>query len=440
MQTFDTIIVGGGFTGVAASLTLSNSDNKVLLIEKDSNLGGLAGSFSLEGTSLDKFYHHWFTSDNYIIDLISKLGLHEKLIFENSNTGIYYSKSSYKMSTPLDLLRFKPLSLFNRLRLGLLTLYVRRIKDWMPLESMTAEDWLIRLGGKSVYEIVWRPLLMGKFGKFYKEIGAVWFWNKLKLRGGSRDSSGEEKLVYLKGGFAKIAEEIEKIILERDGQVLKNAAVRRVSKQNEVWLVELFDGSAFNSKNVLVTTPFPIFSEMIKSWAHPEYLNSLGNIKYIGNVCLVLVLTNSLSDTYWLNINDTNFPFVGIIEHTNLDSTSSFRGKHIVYLSKYLPTDEKIYSMTKDEFLNYAIPYIEKIFPEFNESWITDSFLWKSPYSQPLVFKDYSKIIPEIRTPYKGLYLSSMAQIYPEDRGTNYAVREGYKAAELILNETFNFE
>jgi protoporphyrinogen oxidase len=169
-----------------------------------------------------------------------------------------------------------------------------------------------------------------------------------------------------------------------------------------------------------------------------DYRTQCEQIRFLGNSCLVLRLSRSLSSTYWLNVADPTFPFVGIIEHTNLDAKENYGGDHIVYLSKYLPTTEKLFSFSTDEMLDYCIPFIQKIFPEFNRSWILSHHVWKAHYSQPVITKHYSKLIPSLQTPIGGLWLCTMAQVYPEDRGTNYAVRYGRRVAKEILNSLYS--
>ena len=171
----------------------------------------------------------------------------------------------------------------------------------------------------------------------------------------------------------------------------------------------------------------------MKEAVDASYIEQLNKIQYIGNVCLTLELKQSLSEIYWLNVNDPGFPFVGVIEHTNFESKETYKGRHIVYLSKYLPTDEVLYNMTEKEFFDYAMPYIKKMFPLFTEDWVLDYHVWKEAYSQPLVTLHYSKLIPGVTTPLPNVLINTMAQIYPEDRGTNYAVREGKLMAQKLI-------
>jgi protoporphyrinogen oxidase len=183
---------------------------------------------------------------------------------------------------------------------------------------------------------------------------------------------------------------------------------------------------------VLATPALPFVAEMVEPYVSPEYAASLRQIEYLANVCLVLQLDRSLSDTYWLNVNDPEFPFVAVIEHTNFEPPETYGGRRIVYLSKYLPESAAMYQMGDEELLRFSVPHIKRMFPKFDESWIVDYHVWRATHSQPIVVKRYSELIPAVRTPLEGLYLATMAQVYPEDRGTNYAIREGRAVGRLM--------
>lgn len=426
------VVVGGGFAGLAAAYDLARAGHRVTVLEADNHVGGLAGSFESEGDRLDRFYHHWFTNDLAVLGLIADLGLSDEVVVHPTNTGVYYNRSFFKLSTPLDLLRFSALPFLDRIRLGILTLRARRVKNWRELENRTAADWLLALGGRKVFEVVWRPLLEGKFGPYADRVSAVWFWNKLKLRGGSRGSTGEERLAYFKGSFARLAEATAQAIIDHGGAVLTDTPAKAIDPAGEHrWRVTT-DDAVYDADHVIATPALPIIANLIEDWADEDYAASLNRIEYLANVCLVLELHQSLSSTYWLNVNDPSFPYVGVIEHTNFESPESYGGKHVVYLSKYLPHTDSLYAMSPEEVLEFSIPHLQRMFPEFSRSWIHRFHVWRARWSQPVVERNYSALIPAEDGPLPGFHICSMAQIYPEDRGTNYAIREGRRLAERL--------
>jgi protoporphyrinogen oxidase len=425
------IVIGGGFTGLAAAYRLAKAGIQPLVIEADHEVGGLAGSFDVGGTKLEKFYHHWFTNDIHVMNLIDELGARDRILLRPTRTGMYYAQNFFRLSTPRDLLGFTPLPFVDRIRLGILALRARKVEDWRSLEDRTAEEWLISMGGRKAYETIWRPMLAGKFGRYASVISAVWFWNKLKLRGGSRGSGGEEVLAYYRGGFAELAARLAKAIEDLGGIIHLGERVTSVDRAPDGVTVATTLGS-YTAPAALCTLPLPVFADLLPTSVERSYVDSLKAIEYIANTCLVLELDRSLSDTYWLNVADPDFPYVGIIEHTNFEPPESYQGRHIVYLSKYLPEDEPLFQMSSEETIEYSLPFIKRMFPSFDRSWILDYHVWKARYSQPIVVRGYSKLIPPTETPIPGLFLATMAQVYPEDRGTNYAIRDGEAVAQVL--------
>lgn len=425
-------IVGAGYTGLSAAYELAKAGHQVTIFEKDHDIGGLAGTFELEpGRRIEKFYHHWFTSDTAIIDFAKELGFGDKLRYVATNTGLYFANSIFRLASPKDLLSFSPIPFLDRIRTGLMALYARRISNWKPLEKITAEDWIKKIGGKAAYEVIWKPLLAGKFGAEAPHVSAVWFWNKLKLRGSSRNDKGGESLVYIDGGFSTVTGSIISA-LEKLGVTfrLSTAVDQVISEKGEVTGVKVGQ-ETIPCDVALLTAPLPTCLR-IAPQIPEEIASKAEQIRFLGNVCLILRLKRSLSSTYWLNVADPTFPFVGVIEHTNLDDKSNYGGEHIAYISKYLSTSDSMFLMSDQEVIEYALPYVKKIFPEFTDDWLIKAHVWRAEYSQPVITKNYSEFIPPSELPVKGLWLATMAQIYPEDRGTNYAVKFGREVGRGI--------
>jgi protoporphyrinogen oxidase len=429
------VIIGAGFTGLTAAYEIARENIAVTLLEKSADIGGLASSFKTKGQKLETFYHHWFKSDRHAMDLVNSLGCRDRLLSITSKTGVYFRNRFFNLSRPLDVLRFKPLGLLDRVRLGLMVLRARRVKDWRRLESVTAQEWILKLCGRKVYEVVWEPLLRGKFGPFAQTISAVWFWNKLLLRGGSRDHAGNEVLVYYRGGFAALLEKIGLEITSFGGTIkLGEPAEKLIAQDGCIRAVQTRNGP-IEADAVIATPALPTVAHLLEGNASGAYLAGLRAVKYLANLCLVLELSHGLSDIYWINVLDADFPFVGVIEHTNLVPAETYGGSHVVYLSKYLPETAELYRMEDKQVFEFSLPFIERMFPRFDRSWVERYHVFRAPYAQPVVECNYSQSIPASETPIKGLYIASMAQIYPEDRGTNYAIREGARIARMVTNQ-----
>ena len=432
----DVAVVGAGFGGLAAAYELSKAGSNVTVLERDNSLGGLAATFNAGGQDLEKFYHHWLGTDKEIFDLIREIGFGHKLTFKSSKVGIYYAAKTFKFSSPLDLLKFEPLPFLSRLRFGVSILYSWTLKNTKYLETVTAEEWLVKVAGAKSYETVWRPLLIGKFGEdFYREVAAIWIWNKLIQRGKSRDKRAKEFLGYYQGGFSEFIRDLTKEIKDRGAEVELNANVTRIREGLGSSVDLLVNGRWRGFDKVIYTGHVPELVSMYKASGFIKQANDLNCIKYLANVCLILETTASLSDTYWLNVNDLSFPFVGIIEHTNFEGKDKYDGKHLIYLSKYVPSSHPLYAMTRDEMTDFAIPHIKRLFPEFQASSISNSFLWKADFAQPLITKNYSSFIPSVETDIPNFFLSTMAQVYPQDRGTNYAVKLGREVGWMVAEQ-----
>ena len=433
MDNYDTVIVGAGFTGLTAAYELSKQGKKVLVVESDSSAGGLAGTFTFpDGVRLEKFYHHWFNNDTELPRLARELGLEQDILCLPTRTGIFFNGRIWNLSTPLDLLRFTPLSFIDRLRLGFLVLLVRRIKDWKTIEHLSIREWLEPLCGKAVYRLVWEPLITSKFSIYAETINAVWMWKKLVLRGGTRNSSGGEELVYFKGGFGRLTDALEMAITNAGGKVLYGVHVTGVVTDGTLLLALQTDQGDIAGKRFLFTPAFPIIADLFAKAGPDAWVASLRRVRYLANICLVLRLRQNLSTTYWLNVNDPGFPFVGVIEHTNFDTPQNYNGSHIVFLSKYLSTDDPIWQDSDSEYFAFAFAHLKRMFPHLDASGVTGYSVWRTPYGQHVTERGYSDYVPAHETPYENAWVATMAQIYPEDRGTNYAIRDGKNIAAIL--------
>ena len=434
-------IIGAGATGLAAAYVLTRAGHQVAVYERSPFLGGHASTFDVGGERLERGYHHWFTSDTDIVDLVQEIGLGDSIRWIDSTVGTLYDGRIYNFVTPMDLLKFKPLNMADRIRLGLTTLYLQRQKNWMKYERITADEWLRKNAGRGPYEVFWGPMLRGKFGEdHYKKVSMAWVWGKINTRVKSRGKSMvKEKLGYPMGSFGQVFDVVTDRIREQGGEVHLSASVESITVEDgrvQGMNVRPADSSVERKifDAVIATTPSHIFPRLVPPLTK-DYAERLASVEYMAAVLIVLVLDKPLSHVYWLNVADRSIPFVGVIEHTNLIGPEHYGGKHIVYLSNYLTTDHPMYRMEQQELLDEYLPHLRKINSDFDPSWVETSYHHRVDGAQPVIGINYSQHIPSHRTPFEGVYLANTTQIYPEDRGTNYSVRMGRAVARLVMND-----
>ena len=433
-------IIGGGAAGLAAAYELTSQGHYAEVFEVAPFLGGQASTFDVGGGQLERGYHHLFVSDTAITELINELGLGHKLAWLESKVGLYHSGRIWDFATPLDLLRFKPLSLGQRIRLGLWTFALQKTRNWQKFEGVTAQDWLTRHLGQEIYQTIWEPMLRGKFGEFYSQVSMAWLWGKIYLRVASRRNAlQKERLGYPMGSFGEVFERLEERIIQQGGAVHLSSRVSRVVMDDgvAVGLEVQLSGKEAEVKSydaVIATTPSYVFTRLVPQMPQ-DYLDKLVNVRYLSAVLMILTLDRPLSGKYWLNVADRTLPFVGVIEHTNMIDPALYGGRHIVYLTNYTPRESDLYQKSGSELLEDFIPHLQKINPDFDRSWIQEYYHHKVDGAQPIIGVNYSQEIPDHRTPFKHLYLANTTQIYPEDRGTNYSVRMGRQVAQLLLGD-----
>lgn len=432
-------IIGGGAAGLAAAYELTKRGHYAEVFEAAPFLGGQASTFEVGGGQLERGYHHLFVSDTAIADLIHELGLGHRLEWHESKVGLYHSGRIWDFATPMDLLRFKPLSLPQRIRLGLWTFILQKTRNWQKFEGVTAQEWLTQRLGAETYRTIWEPMLRGKFGEYYDQIGMTWLWGKIYLRVASREKGLQrERLGYPMGSFGEVFDRLGARVVELGGAVHTSARVNRIEvneRGDAAGLAAQLDGQEPAVRNydaVIATTPSYIFTRLAP-FLPADYRERLKQTRYLAAVLLILTLDRPLSEKYWLNVADRALPFVGVIEHTNMIDKALYGGRHILYLTNYTPRDSDLYRKSPEELLEDFVPHLQKLNPAFQRSWIREYYHHKVDGAQPIIGVNYGRQRPDHRTPCQNLYLANTTQIYPEDRGTNYSVRMGRQVARMVL-------
>ncbi|HOC41770.1 MAG TPA: NAD(P)/FAD-dependent oxidoreductase [Thermoanaerobaculales bacterium] len=428
-------VVGAGLSGLTAALRLAERGHRVRIYERYPRPGGLARVLEVGGEPLEAFYHHLFTSDRAAVALAEELGVGDLLEWLPSRMGIWTEGRLWDFGTPVSLLRFRPLNPVDKLRFVLATLRLQYTGRYQQFENVTAVEWIRRTQGERVWRTVWGPLFHQKFADRAEQVAMVWLWGKLRLRGRSRSESGlGERLGYMRGSFARLITALEGRIAAAGGQLCLSEPVRRVERADGRFQVVTRSG-AQPADRVVVAAPVPDHIEIAGHLLDPQELGRLQGLQATAAICTVLELSRSLTPFYWLNIADPEMPFGGLIEHTNYIPRDRYGGRHILYISNYLFPDHPLYRANKEEVLNSYLPALQRVNPSFDRSWILASHHFHADYAQPVVTRGYREQIPGMRTSVTGLYLCCMAQIFPEDRGMNYAIAYGDRVARLVLED-----
>lgn len=385
-----------------------------VIFESKKECGGLARGFREDEWrwNLENFYHHVFTNDKDVLELAKKVGA--KTLILHPQTNSYYHGKETPLDSPISLLKFSGISLWARLHMGMGLMLLKLLPNGMFLEKYHAVEVLPKLLGREGYKVVWEKLLKAKFGPHVNEVNLAWFWSRVAKR--------TKNLGYFEGGFEGLIRKTEEYIKRHGGEIRTGVMVERIEIDGDGVLV---DGERFDS--VVVTTPAPIAAKMVRGLTIPE-------IDYLWGQTLILETSRKLINGYWLNILEKDFPFLVMVEHTNMIDKKHYGGKRLVYLGNYLPEGHKQLKMNEEQLLKIYSPFIKKINTHFNKRLIKKSFLFREPFAQPVFPVNYSRMIPNSRLG-SGVYLANMSMVYPFDRGTNYAVKLGNDIAELVVSD-----
>ena len=423
-------IIGAGYAGLSAAYDLRKAGHEVTIYESANFAGGLAAGFKEPhwDWSVEKFYHHWFQSDDSMLGLIEELGWDDKVIFPRPLTVMLYKDKFHPFDSILNALLFPGLGFgLNKIRFGFVGLFLRLTNNWKALEKVTADSWMMKWAGKQVYEQMWKPLLVGKFGPFYKDVNMAWMWARIKAR--------TTRLGTFEGGFQRFSDMFAEKLRGMGVEIRLGVGVKFIKKNQASGLFIDAGGVVESFDQVLVTTSPNLIAKMCPDLPE-DYLKGLLELKSMGAVVMVLSLKHKLSKDgyYWFNLpKDVGYPMLALVEHTNFVSKEHFGNDHIVYAGDYLELGHEYFSLSDEELLERFLPAFEKINPEFSREWINKVWVNKTNYAQPVPLVNHSKNIPAIQTPIDGLYFASMSQVYPWDRGTNFAVEIGRRAARMIL-------
>jgi protoporphyrinogen oxidase len=448
-------VIGAGVTGLTAAYRLAQAGCSCHVYERWPGLGGQVATREVPGGDrLEHYYHHLFTSDREIVALYDELGMHGAVEWRPSSVAVFVDGRQLPFTTPLDLLRFGPLPVRTRVRMGLAVVALQRLARTVePFERITARELVERRFGREAWEVLWGPLLRAKFGDRADEVSGAWLWSKLTVRRRIEGREARQELLgYPRGGWQPLLDALAGRIEAGGGAVRTDRPARRIARAGGALAVESGAPGSFRSgldparfepagsesyDAVVATVPSDVFLALLDGDLRGElgrtYVERVEAAEYQAALCLVLELDRRFSPFYWTNVADPRVPFIGLIEHTNLVPPARYGGRRFLYVANYLDRADPLLELEPDALLDRYTSGLRAVNPEFEASWVRELRLYREPAAQPVVTVGHRERIPPLRTPARGLVLANTIQIYPEDRGTNYSVRLGGEAAAALL-------
>lgn len=417
-------IIGGGWTGLVLARKLMDR-HEITLFEREGQLGGLATYQDYDHFFWDRFYHVILPMDRALLDFIDEIGLADQVRWNTTRTGVYVDEQFYSVSNTLEFLRFPPLNLVQKFRLALTILIGSRVSDWRQLEKVTVEDWLVRYSGRTTYEKFWKPLLLAKLGPSYRRVSAVFIWTYIKRLFEARGDSTakKEQMGYISGGYKTLLDALEQQLTAGGVRLRCNTQVGRITPAAEGGLEIHADGKTSTFDKVIFTGPTNVL-ERLADAALLEVRGDSRKVEYLGVVCMVLLLREPLTPFYVLNIADESIPFTGVIGMSTLVDRQETAGYELVYLPKYVLSDEEILRRSDEEIYASFLKGLQKMYPALSEADIASWYVNRAIKVQPLQVLNYSQIVPQVATRHPDLFVLNTAQFLHDTLNNDSVTRQ----------------
>ncbi len=405
-------IVGGGVLGMFLALKLRQAGAQVTLLESAPASGGLAASDDIGGYTWDRYYHVILLSDLHTRALLDELGVADRLRWGVTRTGFYTDGKLYSLSNNLEFLRFPPLSLFDKLRLGGTIFLASQIRDGRALERVLCEDWLAKWSGRRVVDKIWLPLLKSKLGDNYKIASASFIWAIIaRMYAARRSGLKREMFGYVDGGYDLVLKKLQERLDTLGVTTRFNSRVTQISDSGTGASVELSDGARLDFDRVVTTIPTGAIADLCPQLSQGEK-QRLNGVVYQGIVCASLLTRKPFGPYYVTNITDRWVPFTGVIEMTALVDKERFGGNSLTYLPCYLTQQDPYWNKTDAEVEADFIGALERMYPEFDRKDVIAFKVFRARQVLAVSTLEYSdRSLPALRTSLPNVLILNSAQI-----------------------------
>jgi protoporphyrinogen oxidase len=420
-------VVGGGMLGLATAWRLAERGEKVTVLETAPELGGLTSAWTLGNTTWDRFYHVTLLSDTRLRALLEEIGLEKEIRWVQTRTGFFSGGKLYSLSNSFDFLKFPPLSLWQKFRLGSTIFYASKLRDWRALERIPVDKWLRKLSGKSTFEKIWLPLLKAKLGDAYQRTSAAFIWSYIdRMYKARRSGMKREMFGYVPGGYRRILQVLGAALEARGSAIATSSPVTKVERDEATNQLHVTCGKGTNVRvekfdRVVMTAPSPIIDRVCENLNDHER-QLLNGSEYLGVVCTSLLLDRPLAGYYVTNVIDSWVPLTGIIEMGAIVQPQFLNGHYLVYLPRYLLANDPGFDEPDDAIHERCLATLERMYPNFNRSQVSTIQTARARHVMALPTLKYSERLPPVVCSVPGLYLLNSAQVTKGNLNVNETI------------------
>jgi protoporphyrinogen oxidase len=421
------VVIGGGICGLATAHRLVRAGLPVTLLEASDQLGGLGTFFSSQDRWVERFYHCVMPSDDALLALLGELGLRESVGWRPTRMGMVVDGVHHSFNSALDLLRFTPLSLADRIRFGVVSVLLRRLGKGKDLDRMRTEDWLRGLYGDKVWSTLLAPMFGAKFGSAFGDVPALYLWQRL-----GRESNDSVR-GYPAGGYKSVIDALRASIEAGGGEVRTSAPVGRLETAPDRVLVTLADGDTIEADHVVSTVPLPA----LRGIADEDLARRLPEVRlpYQGVVNTLFFLRKPLSGHYWAPVLRSGTDFDGVIEMTPLTGSERYGDRHLVYVMRYTDRESELY---REDDARIAARWTEQLL-SLHEGLAAEDVdevrVFKAPFVEPVYPLGYLSQRPAVEVPGTRLLLATTAHVYPDVTSWNSSVELANSVTDLLLRD-----
>ena len=425
-----TAIIGSGPMGLRAAVELLDNGVEVDILERDDRIGGMSAHFDFDGLDIERYYHFVCKTDQPLFDLLARYGLSERLKWTDTKMGYYYRGTLYRWGSPTALLSFPHLSLVQKVRYARHVMHTKGIDDWTALDKREAGEWIRDWIGDAAYEVMWKDSFRLKFFEYADNLSASWIGTRIKRIGLSRRNLFHESLGYLEGGSDLVLDALAADVQARGGRILLGSRVDEVVSEGGRVVGIRCNGSVTPYDRVLSTAPIQYVPKMVPGLpdAVRAQVDALENIPV---ACVILKLSQPVSDNFWMNISDPRIAIPGVIEYSNLNPLD--RRTHILYAPFYMPKTHPKWSSTNEALIEEVLGYLPLINPAFRREWVLASACHRYEHAQAICPPGFQAMLPPMRSALPGFFMADTAYYYPEDRSISESLEVGRRLAAEAL-------